>query len=142
MVQTAQVIKLLEDGRAEVAVKRQSACGHDCSQCGGGCAELTVMPTVTVRAENPIRAMEGDTVTVESSSQRILGAAVLVYLVPFILFFAGYAVGSALGLGGGAAALGLGGFALGLLCAVWVDRRERKRRSITFRITAIQQAAP
>lgn len=29
-------------------------------------------------------------VTVESSTSRVLGAAVIVYLVPFLLFFAGY----------------------------------------------------
>ena len=82
MIQTAKVVRVLPDGRAEVAVKRQSACGHDCSKCGGGCAELAVLPTVVVKAENPVRAMAGDMVTVESSSGRVLGAAMVVYLVP------------------------------------------------------------
>ena len=141
MLQTAKVVKLREDGRAEVAVTRQSACGHDCAKCGGGCANLTIMPTVTVWAENPVRAMEGDTVTVESSSRRVLGAAVLVYLVPFLLFFLGYCGGRGAGFGeGGAVGLGFAGFAAGLLCAVLADRRERRRRTITFRITAIQQS--
>ena len=45
MVQTAKVTRVLADGRAEVAVKRQSACGHDCSKCGGGCSELMVSST-------------------------------------------------------------------------------------------------
>ena len=72
MIQTAKVIRILEDGRAEVSVQRQSACGHDCSKCGGGCAELAVLPTVVVKAENPVRAMAGDTVTVESSSHQVL----------------------------------------------------------------------
>ena len=140
MVQTAKVIRVLEDGRAEVSVKRQSACGHDCAKCGGGCAELAVMPTVTVRAENPIRAMAGDMVTVESASKRILGAAVMVYLVPLILFFAGYFLGAAAGAGeGGAVVVGLVGFAAGLLCAVALDRHEKKTRAITFRITAIEE---
>ena len=141
MLQTAKVVKLREDGRAEVAVTRQSACGHDCAKCGGGCANLAVMPTVTVWAENPVRAMEGDTVTVESSSRRVLGAAVLVYLVPFLLFFLGYGVGRGMGFGeGGTVALGFAGFAVGLLCAMLADRRERRRQTITFRITAIQQS--
>ena len=90
MIQTAKVIRILEDGRAEVSVQRQSACGHDCSKCGGGCAELAVLPTVVVKAENPVRAMAGDTVTVESSSHQVLKAAAFVYLVPFLLFFIGY----------------------------------------------------
>ena len=87
MVQTAKVTRVLADGRAEVAVKRQSACGHDCSKCGGGCSELMVSSTVAVIAANPVRAMPGDMVTVESSTSRVLGAAVIVYLVPFLLFF-------------------------------------------------------
>ncbi len=86
MVQTAKVTRVLADGRAEVAVKRQSACGHDCSKCGGGCSELMVSSTVAVIAANPVRAMPGDMVTVESSTSRVLGAAVIVYLVPFLLF--------------------------------------------------------
>ena len=65
MVQTAKVTRVLADGRAEVAVKRQSACGHDCSKCGGGCSELMVSSTVAVIAANPVRAMPGDMVLVE-----------------------------------------------------------------------------
>ena len=97
MVQTAKVTRVLADGRAEVAVKRQSACGHDCSKCGGGCSELMVSSTVAVIAANPVRAMPGDMVTVESSTSRVLGAAVIVYLVPFLLFFVGYFAAAALG---------------------------------------------
>ena len=68
MVQTAKVTRVLADGRAEVAVKRQSACGHDCSKCGGGCSELMVSSTVAVIAANPVRAMPGDMVTVQAIS--------------------------------------------------------------------------
>ena len=140
MIQTATVTKILKDGRAEVAVRRQSACGHDCAQCGGGCAEMMVSPTVAVIAENPLRAMPGDSVQVESYTGSVLGAAVLVYLVPFLLFFLGYALGAGMngpseGLG---AALGGLGFGLGVLLAVLADRRVRRRRSISFRITAIE----
>ena len=137
MVQTAKVIRVLEDGRAEVAVQRQSACGHDCSQCGGGCSELMVSPTVAVIADNPVRARPGDRVAVESSTGGVLGAAVLVYLAPFALFFLGYFLGGVQSEGLGAA-LGGGGFALGVLAAILTDRQIRKRRGITFRITAIE----
>ena len=132
MVQTAKVTRVLADGRAEVAVKRQSACGHDCSKCGGGCSELMVSSTVAVIAANPVRAMPGDMVTVESSTSRVLGAAVIVYLVPFLLFFAGYFL---------SAAVGVAGFALGLLLAVLWDRRVRRQQAISFCITAIAPEA-
>jgi len=140
MLQTARVLRLLGDGRAEVTVKRQSACGHDCEKCGGGCANLVVMPTVTVTAENPVRAMAGDQVTVESATRRILGAAAVVYLLPFLLFFAGYFAAVVLWGGGGApVAIGLAGFALGIFIAVLMDRRVKRERSIVFRILSIER---
>ena len=89
MIQTAKVTKVFPDGRAEVAVRRQSACGHDCSKCGGGCSELMVSSTVAVMAANPVRAMPGDMVRVVSSTGGILKAGVVVYLGAFILFFLG-----------------------------------------------------
>ena len=138
MVQTAKVTRVLADGRAEVAVKRQSACGHDCSKCGGGCSELMVSSTVAVIAANPVRAMPG----VESSTSRVLGAAVIVYLVPFLLFFAGYFLCAAFRLSSGvSAAVGVAGFALGLLLAVLWDRRVRRQQAISFCITAIAPEA-
>ena len=83
-------------------------------------------------------AMPGDMVTVESSTKGVLGAAVMVYVVPFLLFFIGYFAAAALGLpGGGSAGVGGIGFALGLVLAVLWDRRVRKQQSISFRITAI-----
>ena len=149
MVQTAKVTRVLADGRAEVAVKRQSACGHDCSKCGGGCSALVVRsstrrtaPPVGVNPANPVRAMPGDMVTVESSTSRVLGAAVIVYLVPFLLFFAGYFLCAAFRLSSGvSAAVGVAGFALGLLLAVLWDRRVRRQQAISFCITAIAPEA-
>ena len=72
MIQTAKVTRVLDNGTAEVAAKRQSACGHDCSKCGGGCSELMVSSTVSVVASNPVRAMPGDMVRVESSTGGVL----------------------------------------------------------------------
>lgn len=142
MVQTAKVTRIIDDTRAEISVKRQSACGHDCSQCAGGCSELMVSPTVAVVAENLVHAMPGDTVTVESSTKKILGAAVLVYLVPFLLFFAGYFLCALLSLPGGLSALvGAAGFALGLFLAILKDRHARKHQTISFRITAVEPAS-
>lgn len=141
MIQTAKVTKVLTDGRAEVAVRRQSACGHDCSKCGGGCSEMMVNSTVAVIADNPVRAMPGDSVTVESSTRSILGAAIVVYLVPFALFFLGYFLGASTLSEGMGAAFGGIGFAAGVLLAVLADRRLRRKRGITFRITAIEPGA-
>ena len=139
--QKARVTRLLDRGRAEVAVQRQSACGHDCAQCGGGCSELMVAPEVRVVAENAAGARPGDTVTVESSTSKVLGAAALVYTVPVVLFFAGYLIAGGLGAGGGiCAAAGAAGFALGFVPALLLDRHSRRQGRIRFKITAVEQA--
>ena len=142
MTQIATVEKILPGGFVEISVPRKSACGHDCSKCGGGCSELMVSSTVAVIAANPVRAMPGDMVTVESSTSRVLGAAVIVYLVPSLLFFAGYFLCAAFRLSSGvSAAVGVAGFALGLLLAVLWDRRVRRQQAISFCITAIAPEA-
>ena len=141
MTQVAQVKEIYSNGQARVAVVRKGACSHDCSKCGGGCSELMVSSTVAVMAANPVRAMPGDMVRVESSTGGILKAAVVVYLVPFILFFLGYFICAAFQLSSGiSAAVGGIGFALGVLLAVLLDRQVRRNRSITFCITAINPA--
>lgn len=137
MTQNAKVKKLTGDGWAEIEVHRVSACGHDCSQCGGGCAELTRTGPVTVIARNPLNARPGDRVVVESSSARILSYAAVVYLLPLVLFFAGYAIAQSLGAGEGmSAAAGGGCFALSLAAAMLADRRAGKQRE-TFSIVSV-----
>ena len=139
--QKARVTRILDEGRAEVAVKRQSACGHDCAQCGGGCSELMVASEVRVVADNAAGTRPGDTVTVESSTSRVLGAAVLVYTVPFLLFFVGYFLGAFLWGEGAGIAAGAVGLALGFVPAVLLDRQTRRRGSIQFRIVAVEQGS-
>ena len=110
---------------AEVEVTRRSACGHDCAKCGG-CGGLETQ-TLYVTAFNGVAAQVGD---------RVLGIAVLVYLLPVVLFFIGYGAGSVLG-GGAAQAAICGGllFALGILGAMWYSRQMKKKNDVPFAIT-------
>ena len=87
MQQKAKVQRLLPDGRAELTVVRKSACSGDCGSCGGCGA---VEQSLCITADNPIRAGVGDVVYVESATGLILKAAALVYLLPLMLFLAGY----------------------------------------------------
>lgn len=141
--QKARVTRLLDGGRAEVAVKRQSACSHDCAQCGGGCSELMVDSEVRVVADNTAGARTGDTVTVETSTSRVLGAALVVYTVPFLLFFVGYFLAAGLLHGGEGASIAAGaaGFVLGFVPAVLLDRHSRRKGSIRFRIVAVESGS-
>lgn len=140
MEQTARVRRLLPGNRAEIAVKRQSACGHDCSQCGGGCSEMLVQSEVTAVADNPLGARPGDTVRVESRSGQVLWIAAVVYLLPLLLFFVCCFAGAAVtrqestGL-----ALGGVGFLIGIAAAVWANRVVKERNMTAFSITAVEE---
>lgn len=122
MQQRATVTRLLPAGRAELTVRRKSACSGDCHQCGG-CG--TVEQTLRLTAENPIGAQVGDRVLVESASGVVLTAAILVYLLPLAAFLGGYL--AALSLGAWAFAVGGVCFALGLIPALAYDRRVKHR---------------
>lgn len=138
MTQNAIVTRTAGDGWAQIEVRRVSACGHDCSQCGGGCSELARTGPVTVLARNPLNARPGNRVVVESSSARILGYAAVVYLLPLALFFVGYFIAQSLGAGEGmSAAAGCACFALSLVIAVLADRQARKRSKETFSIVSV-----
>lgn len=116
------------DGQVELTVRRQSACGHDCAGCGG-CAGQELV----IHAGTDIPLALGDRVEVYSGGG-VLGIAALVYLGPVALFLLGYllsagAAEAARYLWGGA------GFALGLAGAAVCDRRLKKRRAVTYRVT-------
>ncbi len=130
MQQQVLVTRLIDTQYAEVMLKRQSACSGDCHHCGG-CA--TPNEVIRVKAVNRIGAKPGDTVIVETAGKTIVQAALVVYLVPIVLFFVGWAVGSMLGSGGLGGALG---FLLGLIPAVCYNRYLLRKRPVTYTITA------
>lgn len=138
MKQTAQVVRIVSPGYAEVKVRRISACAsaHKCGSCDH-CSMLENAPEIVVVAEDPHGAEPGDTVTVESATASVMGAAALLYVAPFILFFLGYLLGGALHWAEGPAiALGGVGFALGLLAAVALDRYRKHHSPIVFKIVS------
>lgn len=140
MRQTAQVIRSTAPGYAEIKVRRTSACAsaHQCGSCDH-CSFMENAPEIVVVAENPHHAQAGDQVVVETATSSVIGAAVLLYLVPFLLFFLGYFLGMTLGWAEGSAiALGGGGFALGLLAAMALDRYRKKNAPVVFKIVSIE----
>ncbi len=136
MTQVATVKRLLEGQKAEILVVRQSACGHDCQSCSG-CGP-SAAAQITAVAENSLGAMPGDTVEVESDSAKVLGLAVVVYLVPLVILFAAYFIASGLGLGDGiSVGIGLVCAAASFLIAWRLDRRMRGDRSVQMRIVEV-----
>ena len=128
MTQTAKVKRILGAGLAEVAVKRVSACAHDCSKCASGGCMMMEHPDLTVKAYKHQDAQVGDMVMVESSTKQILSLAAVVYLLHFALFFAGYIVAACLGQGENTCLL-VGGvcFAFSFLISLALNRVTQKK---------------
>ena len=130
MQQLVRVRTVRDDGTATVIHIRESACSGDCHKCSGcGAAKETIVLT----AKNPIGACPGDFVTIESASGPVLKAAAMLYVVPMVLFFVGYAVGAVLlNLGG---LCGCVSFVAAICLAVLYDRLVVKKSNAGYTIT-------
>lgn len=131
MTQIATVNKVLRDGRAEIEVARQSACAHDCHECAG-CGG-TPAPVRAV-VDNPIGALAGQKVVVESSNRQLMGIMLLVYMVPVALFLIAYVATMSLGSEGLSAAVSILAFFCGIVPAILYDRRLKRSGGMTFTI--------
>ena len=137
MTQTVRVQKCNADGTAEVIHIRQSACSGDCHKCSGcGAAQEAVILT----ARNPIGAETGDMVVIESETGPVLAAAAILYMLPLLLFFAGYLAG-ALAWGKGPLC-GCAAFVLGIAVSVIYDRRVAKKQKTVYTITGFAGKDP
>ncbi len=137
MEQVVRVKETYNNGTAQVLLIRESACSGDCHKCSGcGAAKETLLVT----AENPIRARKGDLVTIRSESAPVLKAAAVLYVMPLLLFFLGYALGDALAVSGGL--MGCLGFVLGIVLVVMYDRRFAKTVNTVYTITGYAGEAP
>ena len=129
MTQYAIVKKILSPEKAEVEVLRGTACGS--------CEVCHYASKIRVEARNPIGAQRGDKVEISTQTSRVLSAAVLVYVVPFVLFFIGYAIAASLKLSEGYSMLmSFAFFAVGFVVIALVGRRHKKN-PITYEITNI-----
>ena len=129
MEQVVRVKRLMADGMAEVIRIRESACSGDCHKCSGcGAAQQTMLLT----AKNPIGARPGDMVVVSSDSSHVLKAAAVLYLLPLVLFLAGYLLGENLWQRG--AVMGICGLVLGIALVKLYDRLLSKKQ-IEYTIT-------
>ena len=130
MEQLVRIRQIHQDGTATVLCVRESACSGDCHKCSGcGAAKESIF----LRADNPIGAKVGDLVKVQSASGPVLKAAAVLYMLPLVLFFGGYALGAALGLSGGL--FGALAFALSIWLIVVYDRRMQKKDNTIYTIT-------
>ena len=125
MDQLVRVRETYSDGTAQVVCIRESACSGDCHKCSGcGAAKEVILLT----ADNPIGAGTGDLVNLRSETGPVLKAAAVLYMLPLVLFFAGYALAVVLDLSG--ALVGCLAFALSVALIIGYDRRMAKNNTI------------
>jgi sigma-E factor negative regulatory protein RseC len=130
MDQLVRVRETYSDGTAQVVCIRESACSGDCHKCSGcGAAKEVILLT----ADNPIGAGTGDLVNLRSETGPVLKAAAVLYMLPLVLFFAGYALAAVLDLSG--ALVGCLAFALSVALIIGYDRRMAKKNNTIYTIT-------
>ena len=130
MEQLVRVKEAFDDGTAVVVHVRESACSGDCHKCSGcGAAKETIL----LKAENPIGAVRGDLVKLESATGPVLKAAAVLYLLPMLLFFVGYFAGDVLFDHG--ALVGCLAFVASIALVVLYDRKIGKTGETGYTIT-------
>ena len=130
MEQIVRVKSVTADGMAKVLHVRESACSGDCHKCSGcGAAKEAIV----LDAYNPIGAAVGDFVKISSDSAPVLRGAAVLYMMPLVLFFLGYALGNAAwGMGGLAGGLA---FVLGIALVIAYDRLVAAKNQTVYTIT-------
>lgn len=129
MEQIVRIKETYENGTARVICIRESACSGDCHKCSGcGAAKEAILLT----ADNPIGADMGDLVILSSETAPVLKAAAVLYMMPLVLFFAGYALAAALKISG--AVCGCLAFVLSIVLIVLYDRRMAQKDKTIYTI--------
>ena len=135
MTQIATVEKILPGGFVEISVPRKSACGHDCEECAG-CGMTGA--AIRARAKDPVGVRPGQKVVVESDTKKMLKIVSFVYLIPVILFLAGYLIMLACNTSVAVQyTAAVAGAVLGILLAIWYDRRVKARGGLSFTIVRV-----
>ena len=135
MTQIATVERIVDANHAIISVPRKSACGHDCEECAG-CGVSGA--AVKAKALNPIGAIPGQKVVVESSTKKMLGIVSFVYTIPVVLFILGYLLmvftTTSVPLQYGVA---VAGFFAGIVLAILYDRKVKRQGGLTFNIVRL-----
>ena len=129
MEQIVRVKEVYPNGMAQVIHQRESACSGDCHKCSGCGAAKEYM---IFEAVNHIGASKGDIVVIQSETGPVMKAVGVFYVMPLVLFFLGYYLGTFLNAGGLVGGLG---FALGIGLAVLYDRKVAQKQKPVHIIT-------
>lgn len=133
MMETRAIVISLDGNEALVESKQGGGCGRCDSENGCGCGKLSQLFSTQprrFRVRNEAHAQVGAEVMVTLGEGVLLRSAVLMYMLPLVLLFAGAAMAGqwapdAASADGYAGAGGLAGLALGFLLAKWWSLRQR-----------------
>lgn len=131
MTQEAVITKLLPEGMAEVVVTRGTACGSNC----GNCESCIYDSQIKALARNDIQAGKGEKVVISSKTSFVFGAAMLVYVMPLVLFLLGFFVAHTLGASEGVCVLtSFFGLVLGAVIIVLSQRLKKDKKTLVYTI--------
>lgn len=134
MTTEAVVTRIISPETAEVVVTRGTACGGSC----GSCEACVFENEIKTEARNNISAFPGQKVLLETESRKFYKAAFMVYILPFVFFFLGYALAYALGAGEGICMLVSAlAFFGGIAFMVFRTRRQKEEEQIKFSIISL-----
>lgn len=125
------IVEKISGNTATVRVMRSVMC-EGCAHVRDGasctCGELLLgKREMTVQAANPLGALPGEKVEIETDSAVVLKYAALVFLLPLAAFFLCYEVSSALSQADTVPwIVAVCGFFVSLFPAVWLERRQRR----------------
>ncbi|HZK33246.1 MAG TPA: SoxR reducing system RseC family protein [Tissierellaceae bacterium] len=88
MDQVGVITKTFDD-KAEIEVKRTSACGENCKGCGSSCNT----PNHIIVLKNNIGAEVGDMVEIKGETKAILKYMMIIYFIPFAMMLVGIFMG-------------------------------------------------
>ena len=85
MRESGKVVKILQDSKIEIEMRSTAGC-NKCGLCRIGLNDKAYLT-----AKTDLNVSIGDTVEVEMSEKEVVLVAFLVFILPLILFFIGYA---------------------------------------------------
>ena len=116
------IVKSVEGDKATVSVLRKEACSHCAGRVVCGTAKR-----MDVVAKNPVSAVAGDTVVIETESVNVLGYSALLFLAPVLLAVVMYLIFSAVNTVL-SVIMPILGFMIPFGIAMVIDRKNRDKR--------------
>lgn len=83
-------VRKIKDDKMELEVRRASACGGGCNDCGGSCDED---PHIVV-ISNQLNAKVGDFVELQAEVGNLLKYTFIIYMIPFMFLVGGIFIGN------------------------------------------------